>query len=94
MGPTTRAVVVAVSDAPATAAALVRDKGCTPQCLVASDPDDTGSCGCPCKGAHHGKLAHALVPGTRREHKPPAPADVEPGLFPAVDTATGELVGV
>lgn len=72
------AVTVAASNAPMTASALVREGDCSPQCLISAGTEAT-SCGCPCRGQHHGKLASVQVPGTLRP-LPPERIE-EPALF-------------
>lgn len=46
---------------PAPVRAILESRRCTPQCLLALEPD--GKCACPCRGVHHGALADADVGG-------------------------------
>ena len=34
---------------------------CSPQCLLADEPDSESGCECRCGGRHHGKAANVLV---------------------------------
>nr|MDT0660833.1 hypothetical protein [Micromonospora sp. DSM 115978] len=52
----------------ATAAALVADGGCSPQCLISAGPHGR-DCSCRCRGAYHGILADADIASALARYK-------------------------
>lgn len=67
-----------------TAVELLRQHGCTAQCLLAGD--DNPSCACECRGAWHGALAGTRVPGTARHRRPLPAAQAGPDLLDELQT--------
>jgi hypothetical protein len=59
---------VPLTAARSTAAALVADQGCSPQCLIS--PDTHGrDCHCKCRGHYHGILSDADIATALASHQ-------------------------
>lgn len=62
-----------------TAAQLLAEQLCAPQCLLAAAP--SVSCDCACQGRWHGALGHAQVPDTAAWRTPRPPPQPGPHLL-------------
>lgn len=72
-----------------TAARLVAEQLCAPQCLLAGAPSDT--CDCVCRGRWHGALGEVPVPESAGFRTPRPPLQPGPHLLDQLD---GQLADV